>query len=193
MRRAFTLLEILVTVAIIGLLAALLLPVLSRVRELGRRTSCVSNLHQVGLGFAMYRTDHGQFPPQFSDLGRSYAGDVQVFICPSDRVKGQLAGNLYLEGNTYLPSGISYEYFPRWQKAADNGWWQPAPAFGNGRWDDLTPLAGCPWHWAKKWNPEATENLPGVTGWELILTAGGSVRKIRIEEPLAEFTPQKYQ
>jgi hypothetical protein len=56
----------------------------------------------------------------------------------------------------------------------------------------MTPLIGCPWHWAKRWDVSDEENSGTARGWELILTRGGSVRKIRIETPMSEFTPSNY-
>jgi prepilin-type N-terminal cleavage/methylation domain-containing protein len=53
--RGFTLIELLVTIAIIAIIAAILFPVFARARENVRRTSCQSNLKQIGLGFQQYR------------------------------------------------------------------------------------------------------------------------------------------
>ena len=62
-RRAFTLIEILVVIAIIGLLAAIIFPTFILVREKARRTSCVSNLKQIGAAMEMYKADYdGRFP-----------------------------------------------------------------------------------------------------------------------------------
>jgi len=58
MFRRFTLIELLVVVAIIAILAAMLLPVLGRAREQARRTACMSNLKQAGLGMMMYAQDN---------------------------------------------------------------------------------------------------------------------------------------
>ena len=58
MRRAFTLMELLVTVAIIGILAALLLPVLGRARGAAGRATCINNLHQINTALIMYADDH---------------------------------------------------------------------------------------------------------------------------------------
>jgi len=80
----FTLIELLVVIAIIGMLAAILFPVFSRARENARRTACLSNEKQIGLGILQYCQDYdetfplavrgevvGAFPPP---LGTSPAG-----------------------------------------------------------------------------------------------------------------------
>jgi len=59
----FTLLELLVVMAVLGVLAALLLPALSSARDAGRRAACVSNLRQVGIAVTAYAGDYdGRIP-----------------------------------------------------------------------------------------------------------------------------------
>ncbi len=57
MRRAFTLIELLVVIAIIAILAAILFPVFAQAKEAAKKTQCVSNQKQLGLGFLMYASD----------------------------------------------------------------------------------------------------------------------------------------
>jgi len=96
MRKAFTLIEMLVVIAIIAILAALLMPALSRAREEGRKTACLSNLHQVGLYLTMYQGDYRRWPSWASDvpgyydssltlaeLFRAEGDTVELFLCPS--------------------------------------------------------------------------------------------------------------
>ncbi len=61
--RGFTLVELMVVVAIIGLLMAMLLPAVQLARESGRRGACINNLRQVGLAIHMYHDAHEAFPP----------------------------------------------------------------------------------------------------------------------------------
>jgi len=95
-RAAFTLVELLVVVAIVGVLAAILVPVASRARRVALETTSLSNLRQLGVGFRLYAEDHrGAFPRTSHDdvtgarswvhTLRPYLGDVdEVRVCPLD-------------------------------------------------------------------------------------------------------------
>jgi len=68
-RRAFSLIELLVAISIIGLLAAMLLPALKQAREAARAASCASNLRQMGLATQMYLDDYGRYFNYYTTQG----------------------------------------------------------------------------------------------------------------------------
>jgi prepilin-type N-terminal cleavage/methylation domain-containing protein/prepilin-type processing-associated H-X9-DG protein len=94
-RTGFTLIELLIVIAIIAILAAILFPVFGRARENARRTSCASNLKQVGTGLIQYMQDFdgwqmgseivvdGTKIRSWPSLMYPYIKNAQVFQCPS--------------------------------------------------------------------------------------------------------------
>lgn len=97
-QRGFTLIELLVVVAIIALLAAILFPVFARARENARRSSCQSNMKQIGLGILQYIQDYDdQYPTSgtatfniggnssvpWSTTTQPYLKSTQILRCPS--------------------------------------------------------------------------------------------------------------
>ena len=78
-RRAFTLVEVLVVLAIVSMVAALLLPAVQTAREASRRAQCASRLRQVGLALAQYESVRGVFPAAFT---RRPDHNVLTFLLP---------------------------------------------------------------------------------------------------------------
>jgi len=86
-QRAFTLIELLVVIGIIAILAALLLPALSRAKESARNVICVNNLHQIAVASFTYTVDERGQLPWFRDwLSRQQ----QLTLSPFDLTTGEL-------------------------------------------------------------------------------------------------------
>ena len=97
-RRAFTLIELLVIIAVIGILAAILLPALARSKAVAKRIHCVSNVRQLALATHLYAGDYAdRLPPNSvvdsngwilswdSILLNGYLGNQDVFQCVGNR------------------------------------------------------------------------------------------------------------
>lgn len=111
-QNAFTLIELLIVIAIIAILAAILFPVFATAREKARQASCASNMKQLGLGMLQYAQDFDEDLPcgtqgvTSSQDGRglgwasqvyAYVKNPKIFVCPDDqRVLSQPHANEYV-------------------------------------------------------------------------------------------------
>lgn len=109
-QNGFTLIEILIVLAIIAVLVAILFPVLATVRKKGQQATCQSNLKQIGLAIRQYIQDHDSRYPQMEEWKNAvvtYSKNSQILLCPSPRIRPSFNG--YSSGGFY--SNYSYNRY----------------------------------------------------------------------------------
>ena len=100
-RSAFTLIELLVVIAIIAILAAILFPVFAQARESARKSTCLSNMKQIGNALMMYTQDYDETYPQSEYGGNGFGPQQQWYVMVYPYVKN---------GDHYVDQGVSYSW-----------------------------------------------------------------------------------
>ncbi len=118
-RRKFTLIELLAVVGIIAILAALLMPALTRARERARRVACASNVNQIGLAITQYELGRETMPRSFfyaetfmGLIDTDYLMNPQLLSCPSNSVNVQLPLDAEDSASYYIDPGTPYQRHP---------------------------------------------------------------------------------
>ena len=135
----FTLIELMVVIAIIALLMGILLPSLNRARRQAKKITCISNMRQMGVALQAYLMDsENRLPPSscyLSDPNQywlkiltRYTGEKLLFRCPSDKAKNFVDWDLQLDEQ---PDDS------RWSSFALNGLLDPRCSYNRGRYNNI--------------------------------------------------------
>jgi len=105
----FTLIELLVVIAIIAILAAILFPVFARAREQARKTSCLSNMKQIGLAALMYVQDYDEtWPCMYLEAARQIPDDIYSEVYNGHAPIADDATAQYVRTSSYMAQFMPY-------------------------------------------------------------------------------------
>jgi type II secretory pathway pseudopilin PulG len=154
-RRASTLIEVLVTTAILAVLLALLFPAMQRVRESANRTACSNKLKQHALACLAFVDAKGQWPSAGTGWGDRYDGWLiqtapyrdpgdSLFICPSRSRVVDADGSVCTSYVAVIPTGYTAWHIPSLITPADRSAY-PTRSSGSGKALSATALCGHSW------------------------------------------------
>jgi len=127
--KGFTLIELLVVIAIIAILAAMLLPVLTRAKERAKRISCMNNLHQIGIGMTIYAGDNNDYV-----ISCRVAGGPDVNIGA-----GSASGDSYDQHAIDVPQAALSKDMDPTQTNTATVWACPSLGVGSVAYNNTTP------------------------------------------------------
>jgi prepilin-type N-terminal cleavage/methylation domain-containing protein/prepilin-type processing-associated H-X9-DG protein len=169
-RGAFTLVELLVVIAVIALLMAILMPALQRVRKMGKATVCRSNVRQWGLIFRLYADDNDAELPQSIAGGGltdqeaywivatlSYYKNKEIRMCPSTKV---------IRGPVSRSRGGTFAAWGPFSTGGSGDWWADfdTGSYGINEWAACPPPGRSTY-----WDIHPTENA-----WRTVLAKGAN-------------------
>lgn len=157
-RKGFTLIELMIVIAIIAILAAILVPNFMKARAQGQLTSCKSNVKNIGTACELYSTDNnGQYPDAITALQGGTSGDYMktIPVCPASGTKTQKSGD---PGDyTYVVNG-NFSYYGVYCSKADHTKAAGVTATGFPQFDSVVGLM-CPT--ANQESSDIAANNPG--------------------------------
>lgn len=170
MRKAFTLLEILIVVAIIAILAGLLFPILRSAKRRATETVDISNMRQLYMACTMYEQDQNGVAPALQADFKGYAGDVRLYRSPNDVYRAPYSDGtwpgepLLLCTGTRSPFRLSYAYLKNFPEPYDVN----VQDFASARGNPLVGLFASPWSGEPTptldWTSSCGDNVPNQTG-----------------------------